>query len=103
MAVGGGLGMTFDRPKTYLPQVLDKLGAVIRAHSPAEAGILIRMTGYPNGCARPYLGEIGLVGRAPGRYDLYLGASHAGERLYKLYREMLHSAGINSPVGRLRH
>ncbi|OON70600.1 hypothetical protein B0919_00835 [Hymenobacter sp. CRA2] len=56
----------------------------------ANEGILIRMTG----CARPYLGEIGLVGKSVGRYNLYLGANHAGERLNKLYREMLDEEGI---------
>jgi len=84
----------FAEAERYLPQLLDKLDAVIRAHGLAENGILIRMTGCPNGCARPYLGEIGLVGRAPGRYNLYLGANHAGERLNKLYREMLDEDGI---------
>ena len=79
----------FAEAERYLPSLLDKLDAVVRAHGLAEAGILIRMTGCPNGCARPYLGEIALVGRAPGRYNLYLGANHAGERLNKLYREML--------------
>jgi sulfite reductase (NADPH) hemoprotein beta-component len=52
------------------------------------------MTGCPNGCARPYLGEIGLVGRSLGRYNLYLGASHEGDRMNKLYREMLDEDGI---------
>jgi sulfite reductase (NADPH) hemoprotein beta-component len=47
------------------------------------------MTGCPNGCGRPFLAEIGLVGRAPGLYNLYLGASFVGDRLNKLYREML--------------
>ena len=84
----------FAEAERYLPQLLDKLDAVVRAHGLADAGILIRMTGCPNGCARPYLGEIGLVGRAPGRYNLYLGANHAGERLNKLYREMLDEDGI---------
>ncbi|GAB3874285.1 assimilatory sulfite reductase (NADPH) hemoprotein subunit [Hymenobacter segetis] len=84
----------FAEAERYLPQLLDKLDAVIRAHGLAEAGILIRMTGCPNGCARPYLGEIALVGKAPGRYNLYLGANHAGERLNKLYREMLDEDGI---------
>jgi len=84
----------FAEAERYLPQLLDKLDAVIRAHGLAEADILLRMTGCPNGCARPYLGEIGLVGRAPGRYNLYLGANHAGERLNKLYREMLDEDGI---------
>ena len=84
----------FAEAERYLPQLLDKLDAVIHAHGLAEAGILIRMTGCPNGCARPYLGEIALVGKAPGRYNLYLGANHAGERLNKLYREMLDEDGI---------
>jgi sulfite reductase (NADPH) hemoprotein beta-component len=84
----------FAEAERYLPHLLDKLDAVIRAHGLAETGILIRMTGCPNGCARPYLGEIGLVGKAPGRYNLYLGADHAGERLNKLYREMLDEDGI---------
>ena len=44
------------------------------------------MTGCPNGCARPYLGEIGFVGRAPGKYNIYLGAAHDGSRLNKLYK-----------------
>ncbi|WP_210516296.1 NADPH-dependent assimilatory sulfite reductase hemoprotein subunit [Hymenobacter terricola] len=84
----------FAEAERYLPQLLDKLETVIRTHGLAQAGILIRMTGCPNGCARPYLGEIGLVGKAPGRYNLYLGANYAGERLNKLYREMLDEEGI---------
>ena len=47
------------------------------------------MTGCSNGCGRPFLAEIGLVGRAPGKYNLYLGAGFTGERLNKLYKEML--------------
>jgi sulfite reductase (NADPH) hemoprotein beta-component len=45
------------------------------------------MTGCPNGCARPYLAEIGLVGRGPGLYNLYLGAAFDGSRLNKLYAQ----------------
>jgi sulfite reductase (NADPH) hemoprotein beta-component len=52
------------------------------------------MTGCPNGCGRPFLGEIALVGRAPGRYNLYLGASFKGDRLNKLYKEMLNEDEI---------
>ncbi|RYY18793.1 MAG: sulfite reductase, partial [Cytophagaceae bacterium] len=84
----------FAEAERYLPTLLDKLDTVVRAHGLAEDSILIRMTGCPNGCARPYLGEIGLVGRSPGRYNLYLGASHEGDRLNKLYREMLDEDGI---------
>ena len=52
------------------------------------------MTGCPNGCARPYLAEIGLVGKGPGRYNLYLGAAFDGSRLNKLYAEDLDHAAI---------
>ena len=52
----------------------------------AQDDITIRMTGCPNGCARPYLAEIGLVGRSPGIYNLYLGGAFDGTRLNKLYR-----------------
>jgi sulfite reductase (NADPH) hemoprotein beta-component len=52
------------------------------------------MTGCPNGCARPYLAEIGLVGKGPGRYNLYLGAAFDGSRLSKLYGEDLEHGEI---------
>ena len=56
--------------------------------------ITIRMTGCPNGCARPYLAEIGLVGRGPGTYNLYLGGAFDGTRLNKLYAGIVKHAGI---------
>ena len=67
---------------------------MLDAHGLREDEITIRMTGCPNGCARPYLAEIGLVGKAPGRYNLYLGAAFDGSRLYKLYAEDLEHDGI---------
>ena len=56
--------------------------------------IVIRMTGCPNGCARPYLAEIGLVGRNPGLWNLYLGAAFDGSRLNKLYAQDVGEAKI---------
>ncbi len=84
----------FAEAERYLPSLLDKLDARIRAHGLEQEAITIRMTGCPNGCARPYLAEIGLVGKAVGYYNLYLGAAHDGSRLNRLYREMLDEAGI---------
>src|SRR3546814_15532825 len=55
---------------------------------------LVRSSGCPNGCSRPYLGEIALVGKAPGRYNLMLGADHRGQRLNTLYRENIVEAEI---------
>jgi len=71
----------------YLPDLLDKLDDIVTAAGLAEDPITIRMSGCPNGCSRPYLAEIALVGKAPGRYNLYLGASARGDRLNALFRE----------------
>jgi sulfite reductase (NADPH) hemoprotein beta-component len=71
----------------YLPRLVDKLDGIVVAAGLNDVPISIRMSGCPNGCSRPYLAEIALVGKAPGRYNLYLGASAAGDRLNVLYRE----------------
>jgi sulfite reductase (NADPH) hemoprotein beta-component len=84
----------FAEAERYLPSLIDKIDIIIRANGLEKTPINIRMTGCPNGCGRPYLGEIGLVGKSPGYYNLYLGAAHNGERLNKLYREMLDETGI---------
>jgi sulfite reductase (NADPH) hemoprotein beta-component len=78
----------------YLPSLVTKLEAELRDAGLAEDEITIRMTGCPNGCARPYLAEIGLVGKGPGTYNLYLGASFTGDRLNQLYRENIGEAEI---------
>jgi sulfite reductase (NADPH) hemoprotein beta-component len=71
----------------YLPDFTAKLQPLLDKHGLADAPILLRISGCPNGCSRPYLGEIALVGKAPGRYNLMLGADHRGQRLNTLYRE----------------
>ncbi|MET1254382.1 assimilatory sulfite reductase (NADPH) hemoprotein subunit [Aliikangiella maris] len=71
----------------YLPTFLDKLEALMDKYSLQTQPINVRMTGCPNGCARPFLAEVGLVGKAPGKYNLYLGGNPVGSRLNKLYRE----------------
>ncbi|WP_430813570.1 NADPH-dependent assimilatory sulfite reductase hemoprotein subunit [Carboxylicivirga sp. RSCT41] len=81
--------MAFAEAERYLPALVGKLEISLEKHGLSQDDILIRMTGCPNGCGRPFLGEIGLVGRAPGKYNLYLGAGFAGERLNTLYKEML--------------
>jgi sulfite reductase (NADPH) hemoprotein beta-component len=78
----------------YLPQLVDALDVRLAAHGLSEDDIVIRMTGCPNGCARPYLAEIALVGKGPGRYNLYLGAAFDGTRMNKLYAEDVDHAGI---------
>lgn len=80
-------GLALAESERYLPDLVTALERVLSQAGLAETDIVIRMTGCPNGCARPFLAEIGLVGRAPGTYHLYLGAAFDGSRLNKLYRE----------------
>jgi sulfite reductase (NADPH) hemoprotein beta-component len=65
----------------YLPDLLTKVEAILDQHGLTNDAITIRMSGCPNGCSRPYVAEIALTGRAPGKYDLWLGGGFHGERL----------------------
>lgn len=80
-------GLSLAEAERYLPDLLTELEEVIDENGLREDEITIRMTGCPNGCARPYIAEIAFVGRAPGKYNVYLGGGFAGQRLVKLYRE----------------
>ena len=87
-------GLALAESERYLPDLLGALDERLAAHGLSADDIVIRMTGCPNGCARPYLAEIGLVGKGPGRYNLYLGAAFDGARLNKLYAEDLEHEAI---------
>ncbi len=80
-------GLAMAEAERYLPELITKLENIAESFGLRDDEIVIRMTGCPNGCGRPYLGEIGFVGKAPGKYNLYLGAGFSGERLNKMYRE----------------
>jgi sulfite reductase (NADPH) hemoprotein beta-component len=87
-------GLALAESERYLPDLLTALDDKLAAYGLSEDDIVIRMTGCPNGCARPYLAEIGLVGKGPGRYNLYLGAAFDGSRMSKLFAEDLQHDGI---------
>ena len=87
-------GLALAESERYLPDLIDALDERLAAYGLCDDDIVIRMTGCPNGCARPYLSEIGLVGKGPGRYNLYLGAAFDSSRLSKLYAEDLQHDGI---------
>lgn len=78
----------------YLPDLITKIDSLLQAHNLADEDIVIRMTGCPNGCARPFMAEIGFVGTAYGRYNMHLGANAEGTRLNKLYKENLNEEEI---------
>nr|MDQ3038698.1 assimilatory sulfite reductase (NADPH) hemoprotein subunit [Pseudomonadota bacterium] len=85
----------------YLPELLDKADVLLAKHNLLDAPIHLRISGCPNGCSRPYLGEIALVGKGPGRYNLMLGADHRGQRLNVLHRENIDEDAILSTLDAL--
>jgi len=87
-------GLALAESERYLPELITRLEAELDRYGLLQTDITIRMTGCPNGCARPYISEIGLVGRSPGVYNLYLGGAHEGVRLNKLYRRDVDGDGI---------
>lgn len=96
-------GLAMAESERYLPTLLDKLDVVIKEAGLENDPILIRMTGCPNGCARSSLGEIGFIGKAPGKYNLYLGAGFHGQRLNKLYRENINEEQILAELTPILH
>ncbi|MGE7186591.1 assimilatory sulfite reductase (NADPH) hemoprotein subunit [Peribacillus sp. NPDC006672] len=80
-------GLAMAEAERYLPVLLDKVETIVDENGLRNEEITIRMTGCPNGCARHALGEIGFIGKAPGKYNMYLGAAFDGSRLSKMYRE----------------
>ncbi len=94
-------GLAMAEAERYLPDLLDKTDVLLDKHGLRDAHIHLRISGCPNGCSRPYLGEIALVGKAPGRYNLMLGADHRGQRLNALHRENIDEAAILSELDAL--
>lgn len=91
-------GLALAESERYLPDLMTELEESLAAHGLAEEEITIRSTGCPNGCARPFIAEIGLVGRGPERYHLYLGAAFDGSRLSKLYKEDVAASEIRDTL-----
>lgn len=89
----------------YLPSLIDRIEPILQKYNLENENISIRMTGCPNGCARPYAAEIAFIGTALGHYNLHIGADALGtDRLNTLYKENLDETAIldelNSLFGR---
>lgn len=82
-------GLALSESERYLPGLVSDLESALESAGLRDDAITIRMTGCPNGCARPYIAEIALVGRSPGKYNLYLGGGFHGERINKLYKDSI--------------
>ncbi len=83
--------LALTEAERYLPSVITELEETLEKAGLNDDEIVIRMTGCPNGCGRPFLAEIAMVGRGPNAYNIYLGGGFAGQRLNKLYKESVPS------------
>lgn len=92
-------GLAMAESERYLPELLDKLDLMLEEAGLRDEDIVIRMTGCPNGCARPALAELAFIGKAPGKYNMYLGGSFTGDRLSKLYKENIGETEILGTLG----
>lgn len=82
-------GLAMAESERYLPELISKLEGCLEENGLGKESIVMRMTGCPNGCARPWLAEVAFVGKAYGAYNMYLGGGYHGQRLNKLYRSSI--------------
>ena len=94
-------GLAMAESERYLPVLIDKVEAIAQRHGLAGQAIVTRMTGCPNGCARPYVAELAFTGRAPGKYNMYLGGGAHGQRLNRMYLENIGEERILAEIDRL--
>lgn len=87
-------GLAMAESERYLPSLISKIENLLDEAGLNEEEITIRMTGCPNGCARPALAEIAFIGKGPGKYNMYLGGGFTGDRLNKIYKENIGEAEI---------
>ncbi len=93
-------GLAMAEAERYLPAFTSKVESLLDSHGLIDEPISLRITGCPNGCARPYLAEIALVGKAPGQYNLFLGGSADGARLNRLANENIGEEAILTVLGK---
>lgn len=94
-------GLAMAESERYLPDLIVKIEALMRDSGVADQPVTIRMSGCPNGCSRPYIAEIGFTGRAPGKYNMYLGGGAHGERLNRMFLENVGEDRILAVLGDL--
>ncbi len=91
-------GLALAESERMLPGLVDRVEKLCQETGLAGEEIVIRSTGCPNGCARPYMAEMGFVGKAPGRYQLWLGGNAAGTRLTRLFKDVVKEAELETEL-----
>jgi sulfite reductase (NADPH) hemoprotein beta-component len=85
----------------YLPGLVTDVEGILAQHNISDESIILRVTGCPNGCGRAMLAEIGLIGKGPGKYNMYLGGNKAGTRIPKIYKENLSEQALLTEIDQL--
>ena len=91
-------GLALAESERMLPGLVDRIEALCNDLGLGGEEIIIRSTGCPNGCARPYMAEIAFVGKAPGRYQVWLGGNAAGTRLNRVWKDMMKEAELETEL-----
>jgi sulfite reductase (NADPH) hemoprotein beta-component len=91
-------GLALAESERMLPGLVDRIEKLVAEAGLAGEEIIIRSTGCPNGCARPYMAEIAFVGKAPGRYQLWLGGNASGTRLNRVFKDVIKEADVEAEL-----
>ncbi len=91
-------GLALAESERFLPSLLSRLDQLLAETGLPGEEIVIRMTGCPNGCVRPYMAELGFVGKAPGKYQIYVGGNESSTRMNRLYRDGVREADLEQEL-----
>jgi sulfite reductase (NADPH) hemoprotein beta-component len=94
-------GLALAESERFLPEFMTRVETILSEVGLPDLEIVVRITGCPNGCVRPYMAELGLVGKAPGRYQIYLGGNAASSRLNRLFQDSVKDpdlTGVLRPI-----
>jgi sulfite reductase (NADPH) hemoprotein beta-component len=92
-------GLALAESERMLPGLVNRIEALCKEAGLNDQEIIIRSTGCPNGCARPYMAELAFVGKAPGRYQVWVGGNAAGTRLNRIWKDVVKEPDLESELG----
>jgi len=87
-------GLALAESERAMPDLLTRIENLLKEIGMEQEELIVRMTGCPNGCARPYMAELAFVGKAPNKYQVYLGGNEAGTRLNRLFKDSVKGEDI---------
>ena len=91
-------GLALAESERMMPEFLTRIEALLAELGMQDQELTVRMTGCPNGCARPFMAEVAFVGKAPNKYQIYLGGNEASTRLNRLYKESVKTEDLTNEL-----